>query len=273
MKRLCVIAGLPRSTFYFGLQPKRREENDQVLRQRLQESQERLDFTYGAKRMAKHLQEEYGEVYNHKRVADRMVRWGLNAKIRRRRYPDRYYRERKAEQASLPANHLKRDFSADRPKQKLVTDVTYFRVVGGWLYMSAIQDLHNKEILAHSVSGRLDMDLVLKSLGALPDDGSMRGCLFHSDRCWTYTHRAFITKLAILDLTQSLSRKGNPWDNAVIENFFGLLKSEIHYNPRSPLSANELQTILERYIGFYNKGRIQKKLGYRTPVQYRESIA
>jgi putative transposase len=79
--------------------------------------------------------------------------------------------------------------------------------------------------------------------------------------------------LGLLDLTQSLSRRGNPWDNAVIENFFGLLKSEIHYNPRSPLQANKLQMILERYICFYNKERIQKKLGYRTPVQYRESIA
>lgn len=273
MKRLCEIAYLPRSTFYFGLQPKRRDKTDQILRQRLQEAQERLNYTYGAKRMAKQLQKEYGEVYNHKRVADRMAQWGLNAKVRRRRYPTKYYREKKVDQDALPPNHLKRDFTAAMPKEKLVTDVTCFRVARGWLSLSAIQDLHNSEILAHSFSHRLDMELVLKSLGALPDDGSLCGALFHSDRGWTYTHRAFTSKLASLDLRQSLSRRGNPWDNAVIENFFGFLKSETYYDPRSPMPANDLQNILERYIDFYNKARIQKKLGYRTPIQYRESIA
>lgn len=223
--------------------------------------------------MAKQLKEKYGEIYNHKRVADRMSRWGLNAKIRRRRFPERYYRERKIEQAALPANHLKRDFSTERPKQKLVTDVTYFRVVGGWLYLSAIEDMYNNEIIAYSFSRRLDMNFVLVSLGDLPDDGSVSGALFHSDRGWTYTHRAFTTKLASLGLRQSLSRIGNPWDNAVIENFFGLTKSEIYYNPKSPMPANDLQTILERYINFYNNVRIQKKLGYVSPVRYRELIA
>jgi len=99
------------------------------------------------------------------------------------------------------------------------------------------------------------------------------GAFFHSDRGWTYTNPSFTERLASLNLTQSLSRIGNPWDNAVIESFFGLLKSEIFYTVKLRLSADQLQGIIERYIKFYNKERIQKKLGYLSPFQYRKLIA
>lgn len=273
MKRLCAIADLPRSTFYFRLQPKPREESDLVLRSRLQESQNTLNFTYGAKRMARHLLETYGEIYNHKRIANRMALWNLHAKIRRRRHPDSYYRKQKLEKASLPTNLLNRDFTAERPNQKLVTDVTFFRVDQGWLYLSAIQDLHNNEIIGYSFSRRLDMKFILATVDNVQNKVSWNGALFHSDRGWTYTNPSFTERLASLNLTQSLSRIGNPWDNAVIESFFGLLKSEIFYTVKLRLPADQLQGIIERYIEFYNKERILKKLGYLSPFQYRKLIA
>lgn len=223
--------------------------------------------------MAKHLQSTYGESYNHKRIANRMARWNLNAKIRRRRHPDGYYRKLKIEKEASPTNLLNRDFSAPGPNQKLVTDVTFFRVDQGWLYLSAIQDLHNNEIVGHSFSQRLGMKFIFASIESLQKRNSWNGALFHSDHGWTYTNPSFTEKLASLNLRQSLSRIGNPWDNAVIESFFGLLKSEIHYSSKLRLSAEELQLIIERYIKFYNNERIQKKLGYQSPVRYREMIA
>lgn len=141
-----------------------------------------------------------------------------------------------------------------------MTDVTFFRVDQGWLYLSAIQDLHNNEIVGHSFSPRFDMKFIFASIESLKKVNSWNGALFHSDRGWKYTNPSFTETLASLNLRQSLSRIGNPWDNAVIESFFGLLKSEIHYSSKLRLSADELQLIIERYINIYNNERIQKKL-------------
>lgn len=273
MIHLCKIAEQARSTYYDRIHPKAKDERDEVLRQRLQETQEALDFTYGSKRMSEQLQRIYGEVYNHKRIANRMVRWGLNAKIRRRKHPDNYYRKKRADKKLLPTNILNRDFTADSPKKKLVTDITYFRVREGWMYVSAILDLYNNEVVSYSYSQRLDMKFVLESLIKLENDDSLSGVLFHSDLGWTYTNPSFRAKLKSMNFEQSLSRLANPWDNAVIESFFGTLKIETYYKSHSSIPAEKMQAIIERYIDFYNNNRIQKKLGYRSPVEYRKLVA
>lgn len=275
MKELCSVAEIPRSSFYYIIAPKAKTEYDQILQLRLKENQDELDFTYGAKRMAKHLTIKYGEVYNHKRVANRMHRWGLQSKIRRKRFPDGYYRTKNEKIANTPGNILNREFTASQSNKKIVTDITYLRVKEGWLFLSAVLDLFNNEIITHTYSRRLDMDLVLTTIGSLPKDGSLKDCIFHSDKGWTYTNQRYCNALAELNITQSFSRKANPWDNAGIESFFGILKSEtIYRNDRKKLlSAAELQLKIEQYIEFYNTKRIQKKLGYQSPIQYRQSVA
>ena len=274
MKRLCTIADLPRSSFYYHKHPKAKEAAEKVLHQRLQESQTRLDYTYGAKRMSHHLKRTYGETYNHKRVARAMAQWGLQAKIRRRRFPDRYYRTSKVKMENLPKNLLSRDFPAIEPNKKLLTDTTCFRVKEGWLHLSTIFDVFNNEIVSRRFSTRLDVPLALATLEALPMDKRLQGALFHSDRGFVYTNPKFAKALANMVFVQSLSRKQNPWDNAKMECFYGHLKSEtIHRQGYLILpAARALQFKLERYIDFYNNERIQKGLGYRSPREYRLSV-
>ena len=274
VKRLCQIANLPRSSFYYHKQPKVKEAAELILRQRLQESQTMLDYTYGAKRMSHHLKRTYGETYNHKRVARAMSQWGLQAKIRRKRFPDSYYRTTKAKRENLPENLLNRDFSAIEPNKKLLTDTTCFRVKGGWLHLSTICDVFNNEIVSRRFSTRLDIPLALATLEALPMDKRLKGAIFHSDRGFAYTNPKFFKALTDMVFVQSLSRKQNPWDNAKMECFYGHLKSEtIHRHGFLVFpEARVLQSKLERYIDFYNNERIQKGLGYRSPQEYRLSV-
>jgi len=271
VKRLCSIAGLPRSSFYYIQKPKKKDDATALLRQRLQESQTTLDYTYGAKRMAHYLTRTYGEVYNHKRIARAMARWGLQAKIRRKRFPDGYYRVNKERMESLPENILNREFSAIQPNRKLLTDTTCFRVKEGWLHLSAILDVFNNEIVSRHFSTRLDVPLAIATVEGLPVDNGMEGALFHSDRGFVYTNPCFGKTLTARGLVQSLSRRQNPWDNAKMESFFGHLKSEtIHRQKSAGLpSESDLRSRLQQYIDFYNSDRIQKGLGYKTPREYR----
>lgn len=197
----------------------------------------------------------------------------LHAKIRRRRYPKNYYQTLKEKAEPLPRNDLARHFDADRPMSKLVTDITYLPTREGWLYMAAVMDLWNHEIVSYRFSQHIGMDLVKSAVRQLLDSGiDLNGTMLHSDRGWTYTNFGYISFLKELGIHQSMSRKGNCWDNACIENFFGLFKSEtIRQIPkRNVLSVDAMKKLVDDYVYWYNNQRIQKKLGYLSPVNYRK---
>jgi transposase InsO family protein len=218
--------------------------------------------------MAKCLVSEgFAERLNHKRVERIMGKFDLHAKIRRRRYPKNYYLTLKENPAELPGNVLARNFSTEGPMQKLVTDITYLPTDEGWLYMAAVMDLWNREIVSYRISPHINLELVKDVIGKLK---SYRGTLIHSDMGWTYTHPSYIRHLKNLGFRQSLSRKGNCWDNACMENFFGLMKSETIRQTKEILSVDGMIKLIDDYIHWYNNQRIQKKLGYLSPVDFRK---
>ncbi|MBR6235979.1 MAG: IS3 family transposase, partial [Spirochaetales bacterium] len=162
---------------------------------------------------------------------------------------------------------LARDFSAEGPMRKLVTDITYLPTDEGWVYMAAVMDLWNREIVSYRISRHMSLELVRDVVSRL---GPCRGTLIHSDMGWTYTNPSYIKHLKNLGFRQSMSRKGNCWDNACMENFFGLMKSETIRQSKELLSVDGMIKLIDDYINWYNNQRIQKKLGYLSPVDFRK---
>jgi len=269
LRRCLEVLGLSSSTYHFWKSHENEEnQKDKKLSEAIRCAQEQNHWAYGSKRMAKWLVSEgFAESLNHKRVERVMGLFNLHAKIRRRRYPKNYYLTLKENPADLPGNVLSRDFAADKPMQKLVTDITYLPTDEGWIYMAAVMDLWNREIVSYRISRHISLGLVKDVVSQLK---SCRGALIHSDMGWTYTHPFYIRHLKELGFKQSLSRKGNCWDNACMENFFGLMKSETIRQTKQLLTVDGMVRLINDYIHWYNNQRIQKKLGYLSPVDFRK---
>ena len=269
LRRCLEVLGLSSSTYHFWKSHENEEsQKDKKLSEAIRCAQEQNRWAYGSKRMAKWLVSEgFADRLNHKRVERVMGKFDLHAKIRRRRYPKNYYLALKENSVELPGNVLARDFIADKPMQKLVTDITYLPTDEGWIYMAAVMDLWNREIVSYRISPHINLELVKDVVGRLK---SYRGTLIHSDMGWTYTHPSYIRHLKNLGFRQSLSRKGNCWDNACMENFFGLMKSETIRQTKEILSVDGMIKLIDDYIHWYNNQRIQKKLGYLSPVDFRK---
>ena len=181
----------------------------------------------------------------------------------------RKYRSYKGEIGKIAPNLINRDFHASAPNQKWTTDITEFSLFGTKLYLSPILDMYNGEIISYSISERPHlgqvMDMLDKAFARIPDGTNL---VFHSDQGWQYQHRMYQQRLKEKGIHQSMSRKGNCLDNAVMENFFGLLKSELLYL-RDFKDVSEFRDELEKYIFYYNNYRIKGKLKGLSPVQFR----
>ena len=162
---------------------------------------------------------------NHKTVQRLMKELGLICHIRMKKY-----RSYKGDVGKIAPNLMNRDFHADRPNQKWVTDVTKFSLFGEKLYLSPILDLHSSDLVRYTISDRPVLRMVTsmldKAFQKIPDGTDL---ILHSDQGWQYQHRQYQRMLREKGIRQSMSRKGNCLDNAVIENFFGLLKSKLFY--------------------------------------------
>ena len=218
---------------------------------------------YGYRRMTLELRNR-GLILNHKTVLKLMNELGLKCKVRLKKY-----RSYKGDVGRIAPNILERDFKADRPYQKWVTDVTEFSLFGTKCYLSPIMDLYNREIISYNITYRptldLVMDMVNKAFDKIPDNTNLT---LHSDQGWHYQHGNYRYKLKQKGIVQSMSRKGNCLDNAVIENFFGLLKSELLYLQKFN-SMEHFHKELKEYIYYYNNIRIQSRLNGMSPVKYR----
>jgi putative transposase len=259
---LLKTAGLSRSTFYY--QAKALEAGDRYadLKSRIQAIYERHKGRYGYRRITAALRQA-GQAVNHKTVQRLMQGLGLKSLVRPKRY--RSYR---GQLASTP-NLLDRQFQAERPNQKWVTDVTEFNVRGDKLYLSPVMDLYNGEIVAYEMRKQPLFPLVGNMLKkALAKLAGHDAPLLHSDQGWQYQMTAYRRQLIEHGLTQSMSRRGNCLDNAAMESFFGILKTEFFYLNKFT-SVEQLQHGLHRYIHYYNHHRIKLKLKGLSPVQYR----
>lgn len=218
---------------------------------------------YGYRRITLEMRNR-GYVINHKTVSRLMKVLGLKCRVRIKKY-----RSYKGETGKVAPNLIDRDFRADAPNQKWATDVTEFSVFGRKLYLSPILDMYNGEIISYNISERPHlgqvMDMLDKAFDKIPNDTNL---IFHSDQGWQYQHKLYQRRLEEKGIRQSMSRKGNCLDNAIMENFFGLLKSELLYL-RNFENYEEFREELEKYIFYYNHHRIKGKLKGLSPVQYR----
>lgn len=259
---LLKAACLSRSTFYYQVKAQQAEDRHAGLKARIRAVYECHKGRYGYRRITAALRQT-GEVVNHKTVQRLMQALGLKSLVRPKKY--RSYR---AQQASV-SNVLARQFQAQRPNQKWVTDVTEFNVRGEKLYLSPVLDLYNGEIVSYTMQKRPHFSLASSMLKkALTKLHYKDAPLLHSDQGWQYQMAAYRRQLAERGLTQSMSRKGNCLDNAAMESFFGTLKSEFFYLNRFE-SIEQLQAGLRQYIHYYNHERIRTKLKGLSPVQYR----
>lgn len=262
---LIKVADTPRSTYYYWVKqmdkPDKYTEVKEVIQQIFDEHQGR----YGYRRITLELRNQ-GYVINHKTVLRLMREMGLKCLVRMKKY--RSYRGKVGE---IAPNILERDFQASKPNEKWATDVTEFHLFGEKLYLSPILDLYNGEIIAYNLEKRpvyplvsKMLDTAIKQLNGEDSDSP----ILHSDQGWHYQMKKYRHTLKKHGIIQSMSRKGNCLDNAVVENFFGLLKSELLYL-REFESMDHFKVELEKYIYYYNHKRIKAKLKGMSPIQYR----
>jgi len=205
-----------------------------------------------------------GYSINHKTVQRLMKQLNLKCMVRMKKY--RSYRGQVGKTAP---NLIIRDFHAEAPNQKWTTDVTEFSLFGKKIYLSPILDMYNSEIISYTVSEHPTLSPVLEMIDIaferLPENTNL---ILHSDQGWQYQHKQYQKKLSDKGVIQSMSRKGNCLDNSIMENFFGLLKSELLYL-RAFKDIDEFIAELKKYIFYYNHNRIKGKLKGLSPVDYR----
>lgn len=266
LKDLLRAAGIARSTWYYNLKASQQPDKYATLKSRIIEIYNRHKGRYGYRRILLSLRKQ-GHRVNHKTVQRLMTECSIQAVIRVKKYCS--FRGTVGKAAP---NVLNRHFKASALNEKWVTDVTEFNVKGEKLYLSPVMDLCNREIISYSLSDRPLMymvnDMLDKAITRLaPGDAPV----LHTDQGWQYQMASYQKRLQSHDIVQSMSRKGNCLDNAVIESFFGTLKSECFRLDKFK-SINELRESIKHYIHYYNTERISLKLNGMSPVEYRTQV-
>jgi len=276
IKWLCSTAGVSRSGYYNYV---KNLTSDAYL---LREEKDKEDYEWivkaynfknrkkGARGIKMTLEREWTIVMNLKKIRRLMKKYDLICPIRK---ANPYRRMQKAMATNnFHDNILNRDFYEARPGEHLLTDITYI-VYGpnrNKAYLSTIKDAATREILAYKLSKNLDVQFVLDTVSQLIENhGNLltTNTLIHSDQGCHYTSIAYQQLLKQLEITQSMSRRGNCWDNAPQESFFGHMKDELKI--KECLDYNELQFEIDDYMDYYNNYRYQWDLGKRSPVEYR----
>lgn len=258
---------MARSTFYYYLKKLGQPDKNGSTKAEIAAIYQEHKGRYGYRRITSTLKGR-GMMINHKKVARLMKECGFKSIVRAKKYKS--YR---GEQGRIASNLLKRKFTARRPNQKWTTDITEFAVAGKKLYLSAILDLFNGEIISYTISDRPNYhqvkDMLDKSLARLSPSCRL---VLHSDQGWQYQMKQYQQELRKNKIRQSMSRKGNCLDNAVMESFFAILKSELFYIQKFT-SYEELEKAIAEYICYYNNRRIKLKLNGLSPVEYRTQAA
>jgi putative transposase len=263
---LLLLAGLARSTFYYQRTALAAPDKYSELKEQIHEVFAFHKGRYGYRRVTAAIHAT-GVLINSKTIQRVMAGLGLKSLVRLKKYKS--YR---GEMGAVASNHLARQFDAVNVNQKWVTDVTEFKVPGGKVYLSPVMDLCNGEIITYTMDTRPSLAMVTRmlrmALATLPKNARP---LLHSDQGWQYRMPLYQSLLAQNGLTQSMSRKGNCYDNASMESFFAVLKSEFfHLNTFT--SADDLKKGLKDYIRYYNRERIKMKLNGLSPTAYRVQL-
>jgi len=260
-------------TFYRSRKESPAEGRKRETVETISRIQERDGYCHGVHSMVAELR-HLGIQLSHNTVDKYMSENQLHSRQRIRRFPKSYYVSMKEAMKDLPKNILNREFHVGVPRNIYSTDITYVPVVEGWVYKCIMKDLFNNEIVAWSMSAHPDAELCVRTLELLAAKRNLRGAIVHSDRGSTYTSRAYRTRLKELGAVQSMSRKGNCWDNACAESYFAVYKTECFCTDRKNLLNHRLAReqvflLTDCWVEKYNKERTQEKLGWLSPVMYR----
>ena len=260
--------GLSKSTYYYEI-----GKTDKVQERNVDISSEITTIfhenkgRYGVRRVHQELLNR-GIPVNHKRVQRIMNQLGLAGKR-----PKEKYHSYKGEVGKVADNIINRDFSTEKPLEKWTTDVSQFKLSWGKCYLSPILDMNTNEIISYNLSLSPNMeqikDMLSKAFERFP---SVKGLIMHSDQGWQYQHEMYRKELQKHGIVQSMSRKGNCYDNCIMETFFGRLKNEMFYGfEREYTSFEAFASAIDEYIAYYNNRRIQAKTRWMPPSKFRET--
>ena len=258
---MCRYFEVSRSGYYDWLKRRSEPDKDDVLGNLIRKCQTVTRQTYGYRRVKLWLLRETGLVINSKAVRRIMHKYNLLALIRRPR--PLYLRQQKMKTYE---NKLNRDFRAEAPNQKWVTDISYIHTKEGVLYLSAIKDLYDNFIVAYDMGTVQDNALVYRTMQKAKKEVA-DGLILHSDQGFQYTSPGYLNLTQEYGILPSMSRAGTPLDNAPIENFFGILKTECIYRQKIQ-TIQQAKSLVNDYIHFYNHERLQVKYGL-TPFEKR----
>jgi transposase InsO family protein len=265
---MCSVFDVSRSGYYVWIKQAegKKSQEDQALLTVIKEIHQESGRTYGSPRVHRELQRR-GKRYGRNRVARLMRKDGLRAKTKRK------FKATTNSKHQLPvaANLLNREITPERPNQVWVADITYIWTGEGWLYLAIVLDLFSRAIVGWSMSERMTRSLVIAAyILAVKRRNPLPGLIHHSDRGSQYASSDFQALLAKYGTTCSMSRKGNCWDNAPAESFFGTLKRELVFHCQYSTRAEARQSIFSYIERFYNRKRIHSSLGHRTPNEVDE---
>ena len=254
---------MARSVYYYHMKQLRSEDKYASEKNEIKDIFHKHKGRYGYRRVTAEMRNRK-YVINHKTVQRLMDEMGLKRQIRKVRY-----RSYKGEIGKVAPNIINRDFVATAPNRKWATDITQINIGSTKIYLSPILDMYNGEIISHNISTSPNLDQVYDMLDkAFAKFDNLDGLILHSDQGWQYQHFGYRKRLEEHHIIQSMSRKGNCLDNSMMENFFGIMKSELLYAEKFE-SAQAFIKALEEYIEYYNNKRIKSPLKGKSPVQYR----
>jgi putative transposase len=266
---MCKVLKLTRSGYYAWCKRKTspRNQENEILLDQIKQIHQASRQSYGSPRIHAVLVAKGFQV-GRKRVVRLMAKLGIGAR------PKRKFKATTDSEHDSPIakNVLGRDFTATEPDRTWVADMTYIWTTQGWLYLAVIIDLFSRRVVGWSMADHMRTELVLTALDAALGQRipSPTGLVFHSDRGSQYASADYQAALLKADITASMSRRANCWDNAVAESFFGTLKIELIY-PRIFSTKAIARTVIAEWIEvFYNRQRIHSTIGYLTPVQFEE---
>ena len=264
ISEMCRFFNVSRSGYYDYVKRIDKPAKELLLVEKIKECQQKYDRTYGYRRVHIWL-ERQGIHHNPKTILKIMQKYNLLSEVRRKKYRNYGNALHKYD------NLLDRDFNADRPNQKWVTDISYIKTEQGTLYLSVIRDLYDNSIVAYKTGTEQNVNLVLSTIrDAKRKENVTAELQLHSDQGFQYTSQAYFNLTQSYGITPSMSRRGNPYDNAMAENFFSILKTECIY--RAKLRTYEdARILISEYIHFYNNERIQLKTKL-TPLEKRNQF-
>ena len=265
ISEMCRFFGVSRSGYYDFVARMDIPDKDLPIAEKIKECQSKCSKTYGYRRVHLWLKDE--RIYrNPKTVLRIMQKYDLLSVIRRKKY------RRYTDVIHKYPNLLNRNFKADRPNQKWVTDISYIHTAQGVLYLSIIRDLYDNSIVSYKVGTEQNVNLVLSTIRAAKRKEKVTAELqLHSDQGSQYSSNEYFKLTKSYGITPSMSRRGNPYDNALAENFFSILKTEC-INRIKLKTFHQARLMIDEYIYFYNNQRIQLKTKL-TPIEYRSQFA